>query len=111
MPDLVHATLDLLIDGEHGIWHLTNAGACTWADLARAAARAADLDESLVRARPHIELGLSARRPRYVALASERGWVMPPLEEALAAYTHERPWMRLLRDDDLVMSAPDATLG
>ena len=24
VPDLVHASLDLLIDGEHGLWHLAN---------------------------------------------------------------------------------------
>jgi hypothetical protein len=34
--------------------------------------------------------------------------MMPPLEAALAAFLRERPWTRLLRDDDLVMSAPDA---
>ena len=26
VPDLVHACLDLLIDGESGLWHLTNSG-------------------------------------------------------------------------------------
>jgi len=35
---------------------------------------------------------------------------MPPLEAALAAYLHDRPWLRLLRDDDLVMSGQDAAL-
>ena len=104
VPDLVHATLDLLIDGEHGLWHLTNDGACSWADLARVAARAADLDDTLIRARPHTELGLAARRPRRVPLRSERGWIMPPLEHALTTYVQDRPWLRLLPDDDLVMS-------
>jgi len=107
VPDLVHATLDLLIDGEHGLWHLANAGETSWADLARAAARGVDLDESLIRARPHTELGLSARRPRAVALDSERGRLMPPLESALSAYLYDRPWLRLLPDEDLVMSADD----
>jgi dTDP-4-dehydrorhamnose reductase len=109
VPDLVHATLDLLIDGERGIWHLTNAGAVSWADLARAAARAAELDESLVRGRPHAELGLSARRPRNAALASERGWVLPPLDAALAAYLRDRPALRL-SEDDLVATGRDADL-
>jgi dTDP-4-dehydrorhamnose reductase len=110
VPDLVHATLDLLIDGERGIWHLANAGETTWADLARAAARGADLDETLVRGRPHTELGLVARRPRAVPLASERGRIMPALEAALGAYLHDRPWLRLLRDDDLVLAGPDTAL-
>jgi dTDP-4-dehydrorhamnose reductase len=110
VPDLVHATVDLLIDGEHGVWHLANAGETSWAELARAAARGADLDETLVRGRPHTELGLAARRPRAVPLASEGGHIMPPLEAALSAYLSERPWLRLLPDDDLVMSGQDAVL-
>jgi hypothetical protein len=35
---------------------------------------------------------------------------MPPLEAALSAYLSERPWLRLLPDDDLVMSGQDAVL-
>ncbi|MFL5606393.1 MAG: family 1 glycosylhydrolase [Gemmatimonadaceae bacterium] len=92
VPDLVHATLDLLIDGERGIWHLSNPGAATWADFARMAARAAGLDASLVHARPHAALGLTARRPRYAALASERAALMSSLEHALARYVRSRPW-------------------
>jgi dTDP-4-dehydrorhamnose reductase len=111
VPDLVHATLDLLIDAEHGIWHLANAGETSWADLARAAARGADLDETLVRGRPHTELGLTARRPRAVPLTSKRGRVMPPLESALGAYLHERSWLRLLRDDDLLLAGQGAALA
>ena len=84
LPDLVNAALDLLIDGERGIWHLANEGATTWAQLARDVARLAGLDESLVRGRPSSELGFLARRPLNSALASERGWVMPTLEGSLA---------------------------
>src|SRR5262249_23296421 len=35
VPDLVQATLDLLIDAERGIWHLANGGAMSWAALAQ----------------------------------------------------------------------------
>jgi len=83
VPDLVNAALDLLIDGEHGIWHLANAGATTWAALARDVARIGGFDESLVRARPAAELGFAARRPRNSALASERASLMPPLGGAV----------------------------
>jgi dTDP-4-dehydrorhamnose reductase len=106
----VHATLDLLIDGEHGIWHLVNDGAVSWAELARMAARAAELDESLVRARPHTQMGLIARRPAKVPLRSERGWIMPSLEHAIARYLRERSLVRPLEDDDLVMTGQDAVL-
>jgi dTDP-4-dehydrorhamnose reductase len=92
VPDLVHATLDLLVDGERGIWHLANAGAVSWADLATMAARAAGLDASLVDPRPHSELGFIAPRPANVALASERGSLLPSLENALARYVAERSW-------------------
>jgi dTDP-4-dehydrorhamnose reductase len=83
VSDLVNASLDLLIDGEHGIWHLANTGSTTWAALARDVARLGGFDESLVRARPSSELGFLAPRPRNSALASERGSLMPPLATAL----------------------------
>jgi dTDP-4-dehydrorhamnose reductase len=108
VPHLVHAALDLLIDGERGIWHLANRGESTWAELARMAASGADLDESLIRARPHTELGLAARRPRYAALGSERGFLLPSLDTALGEYLHARPWHRGLLDDELALSAQDA---
>ena len=38
VPDLVDTCLDLMIDGERGIWHLTNGTALSWAELARRAA-------------------------------------------------------------------------
>jgi dTDP-4-dehydrorhamnose reductase len=90
VPDLVHASLDLLIDGERGIWHLANPGAVTWAELARLAANLAALDASLIEARPTVDLGFTAPRPLYSALGSERGWLLPPLENALSRYLRER---------------------
>ena len=86
VPDLVDATLDLLIDGECGVWHLANAGAVTWLELARRAAEAAELDDGCIVARPAASLGWIAMRPPYSALASERGSMMPPLDDALARY-------------------------
>jgi dTDP-4-dehydrorhamnose reductase len=88
--DLVHATLDLLVDGASGIWHLTNDGAHTWADLARRAAGVAGLPAELVQARPQRELAAEAPRPRYSALGSERGRLLPSLDEALARYLRHR---------------------
>jgi dTDP-4-dehydrorhamnose reductase len=89
VPDLVHASLDLLVDGECGIWHLASAGAVTWADLARRAAEYAGVPADRLIARPTVALGLTAARPPASALRSERGWVMPPLEDALARYVVE----------------------
>ena len=49
VPDLVHAALDLLLDGEKGIWHLTNQGAVSWHDLALEVADRAKADRKLIR--------------------------------------------------------------
>lgn len=90
VPDLVAASLDLLIDGERGIWHLSNEGAINWAELARLAARRAGLDATLVEARPTVFMQLAAPRPLYTVLASERGQLLPSLEDALGRYMNER---------------------
>jgi dTDP-4-dehydrorhamnose reductase len=89
VPDLVHACLDLLIDGESGIWHLANEGALTWAEFARSIARGAGFDANLIEARPTRLLRLAAPRPRNSALTSERGRLLPPLETAVARYLRE----------------------
>jgi dTDP-4-dehydrorhamnose reductase len=86
----VQATLDLLVDGEHGLWHLANRGEVSWAGLARMAADAASLDGRLVRDMTTADLGMVAPRPRYSALASERGGLMPRLEDALCRYMTDR---------------------
>ena len=51
VPDLVHATLDLMMDGAIGLWHLANRDAVTWADFARQAAHLAGLPATLVEGR------------------------------------------------------------
>ena len=99
VPDLVHATLDLLVDGERGVWHLANHGAVSWAELARRAACMTGVDGSLIVECPHEELELRATRPRFAALASERGTLMPSLDDALQRYAHTRAWARSTRED------------
>ncbi|MDX2230916.1 MAG: family 1 glycosylhydrolase [Leptolyngbyaceae cyanobacterium bins.349] len=89
VPDLVHASLDLLIDGECGLWHLTNPGAITWADLARWTAKLAGLDDAPIRSCSTKTLGLSALRPTYSALGSERGILLPDLDRAIARYLQD----------------------
>lgn len=90
VPDLVDAALDLLIDGERGIWHLANHGESTWADLARRAAATAGIDDSTLVPLPAAALASPARRPRYTALASERGAVLASLDDALGRFVSER---------------------
>jgi dTDP-4-dehydrorhamnose reductase len=86
VPDLVHACLDLLIDREGGLCHLSNGHAVTWAELALRAARLARVDASMLQPCAGKTLRLAARRPRYSALGSDRAAVMPSLDDALDRY-------------------------
>jgi dTDP-4-dehydrorhamnose reductase len=90
VPDLVHRCLDLLIDGESGLWHLANDGAITWAGFARQAATMSGLDHRRVHACPGARLGLRARRPRFSALKSTRGHLLPPLSDGIRRYCEAR---------------------
>jgi dTDP-4-dehydrorhamnose reductase len=90
VPDLVNASLDVLIDGEYGLWHLANNSAIAWAELARLAASMGGVDASRVEARPTKELGLAAARPTYSVLGSERGLLLPSLDNAISRYFTER---------------------
>jgi len=89
LPDLVHTVLDLLIDGESGLWQLANAGQTTWANLARQAAELASMDAKQVQGRSVSELGYLAPRPLYSVLGSERGALLPGLDNALERYLRE----------------------
>ena len=92
VPDLVEGMLDLLIDGESGVWHLANGGAVTWEELARRAAHTVGVSTANLRAVPVEELGLAAPRPRYTALESVRGTLLSPLDDALQRYARARAW-------------------
>ncbi|MEH2003166.1 MAG: family 1 glycosylhydrolase [Nostoc sp.] len=90
LPDLVHTSLDLLIDGENGLWHLANKSAVAWSDLARLAAKKAGVSVSNLIALPTQELGWIAPRPAYSVLGSNRGELMPNLDSAISRYLEER---------------------
>jgi dTDP-4-dehydrorhamnose reductase len=74
-PDLADAALDLLIDGETGLWHLACRGAVTWIDFARALARHWGGRAVPVR-------GEAASH----ALTSDRAPPLPAFDTALEAY-------------------------
>jgi dTDP-4-dehydrorhamnose reductase len=88
VPDLVNACLDILIDGEIGLWHLTNQGETTWADFARRAAELAGLDSRLVVDCPTAELNYAARRPVYSVLGTERGLLLPNIDDSLNRFVN-----------------------
>jgi dTDP-4-dehydrorhamnose reductase len=86
LPDLVEASLDLLLDECTGIYHLTNRGAISWADFARQAAAALGIESSSLRAVPQSGCTMPARRPAYSVLESRRALMMPTLQHALARF-------------------------
>lgn len=86
VPDLVQTCLDLLIDRESGVWHLSNGEALSWYQLAQRACLLAGLDAQRLDACPATAFDGQAPQPRFSALGSERGILMPTLDDALARY-------------------------
>jgi dTDP-4-dehydrorhamnose reductase len=101
VPDLVNASLDLLLDGAHGLWHLANQGAYTWVELARLALRLAGLDEAQAVARSADSFGWAAERPRYSVLGSAYGALLPSVENALLRYLAEEQLLQTEREPAL----------
>ncbi|MCJ8211638.1 sugar nucleotide-binding protein [Mucilaginibacter sp. RS28] len=90
VPDLVNNSLDLLLDGEHGIWHMSNQGEISWANLAYAVAEKEGIRTSLVRSLPLTNFRYKAKRPQYSVLGSEKGLLLPSLYDALERYFAEK---------------------
>ena len=90
VPDLVHASLDLLVDGECGIWHLANEGVISWAGLAFETADRMKLDRGFINAVSLEELNYPAPRPKYSVLGSNKGYLLPKLENAMQRFFNEK---------------------
>lgn len=82
VPDLCHATLDLLIDGENGLWHLVNRGELSWHAFACRIAEGAGYDPARIIADEGGEL-------LNTALTSSRGVLLRPLDQAIASFLAE----------------------
>ena len=96
VPDLVHGALDLLIDGGEGLWHLANQGSMSWAELARQVTLTAGRDPDLIR--------VTGGEPIHdTTLSSERGLLLPTLENAIERYFHETDGDWVL--DDVALAA------
>jgi dTDP-4-dehydrorhamnose reductase len=76
-PDLCHAVLDLLIDGERGTWHLANDGAISPSEFAKTMPGA---QQARGNSSP------ASYRSRNFALSSSRGEIMPNLADAVARF-------------------------
>lgn len=86
VPDLVNASLNILIDDEQGIWHLVNKGELTWYELAQEVASRAHLNPKYLQPLSVSELGLKAKRPTFSVLSSTKGEQLPTLENALTNF-------------------------
>jgi dTDP-4-dehydrorhamnose reductase len=82
VPDLCHAVLDLLVDGESGLWHLANQGALSWFEFARRIAEGAGYNPDLI-----TSTGEGAATNN--ALISERGHLLRPLDHAIEAFLRD----------------------
>jgi dTDP-4-dehydrorhamnose reductase len=82
LPDALNAALDLLIDGEHGLWHLAPPERPLWSDLLGCLASPAARSEGHGERRAHAAADSS--------LQSERGGPLPPLADALRRWRSGR---------------------
>jgi dTDP-4-dehydrorhamnose reductase len=87
-PDFADAALDLLVDGEQGLWHLANRGSASWFDLTRRAADLAGIDRGGIIPRVRHSTFASQYRPHRI-LQGERGWLLPELDAALARHVQD----------------------
>jgi len=93
VPDLANECLNLLIDGEKGIIHLTNAGEVSWEQFAMLAVASAkdklNINGDLLRGISSDQMKWQAKRPKKSVLKSERLQRLPSLEDALGRYFTE----------------------
>jgi dTDP-4-dehydrorhamnose reductase len=92
--DVAAASAALVATGVYGLYHITNAGDCSWYEFAREIFRQSDLHAQL-KAITSAEFGAVARRPAYSVLARAAldSLGMPPMRswrEALGDYLRLR---------------------
>lgn len=90
VPDLCHKAMDLFIDEEKGIWHLSNQGNVTWAEFGGIIAEKSGCKKHQLVSKPLAEMGWKAKRPLYSVLQSDKGIKLPPLENAMDRFFEMR---------------------
>jgi dTDP-4-dehydrorhamnose reductase len=90
VPDLVNAALDMFIDEETGILHITNEGKVSWAEFAGEIASRAGFNKKSILHLPAEEMHFSAQRPLYSVLNSQKGVQLPSIDDAISRYFAEK---------------------
>lgn len=104
IPDIVNTVLDLLIDGESGIWHLSSQQEITYYEFARLALEIAGLNKDIISAVSSSSLEYTALRPTYSVLESSAGITLPLLSSALTSFVSEfykEPTLQLMNQSSL----------
>ena len=86
VPDLVHEALNLLLDNEQSVVHVTNAGKITWESLALKVAEMAGFNKSLIKSKPANAIREKEGESVYSVLRNETGILLPVWENALQRY-------------------------
>jgi len=90
VPDLVNQSLNLLIDEEKGIWHLSNNGMLTWYDFAEELAARGGYENRNIFSCNQYEKEWIAKRPGYSVLQSDKGIKLPSLGNAIERFFEEK---------------------
>ncbi|WP_207493526.1 family 1 glycosylhydrolase [Aridibaculum aurantiacum] len=90
VPDLVNTTLDLLIDEVSGIWNISNHAEVSWLELAEQVADRSGHKKNKLVGMPVSEMGWKAPRPAYTAMTTEKGFLLPSLDDALGRFMKEQ---------------------
>lgn len=86
IPDLVNIALDLLIDGERGIWHLANRGEASLSSFTEELVATNGAPPAKCASTSH---NLQTPSPANRALSSERASLLPSLQNALSRFKKE----------------------
>lgn len=101
-PDLASVVLDLLMDQEHGIWHVANTGPVSWQQF-QEAVHGRYVPTTIAGAGPGNRRETSGS-PRMRAITSDRGWFLADWRDTadLHEYQHEAPadFSQSLASDD-----------
>jgi dTDP-4-dehydrorhamnose reductase len=94
IPDLVNASLDLLIDGERGLWHLSNEGEVSWYELAVEIVKKEGISPSCIIGQPASTMDFKAARPAYSVLSTNKGCRLRGIHEAISDSYKEKKSVR-----------------